>query len=420
MTAEAGLCVLACPVIEREVRAVLAGASFAEARLLSFSASCMGPSTGGATGAASVLEAAVPGCRRALLLCGGCLRDIPASLGGRQVIRVAPGSECFSLFAPSDLIHGLLREGAYLLTPGWLSTWEARLEAWGFDEENGRAFFRESARKLVLLDTLTDARAPGLLEAFGRHVGLPASRIPVGLDFLRLLLKEAWAGSHGRRTPMVPVEAAPGEADARRRSADFAMAFELIYGLSGSLKEEEIALKVLDLLLGLFAPERVSLTLSGAEGRTRSWSHPPSAGGGEAVMEGQYQTTPDGRGMRLRIGYNEEPLGVIRMENVAFPSYLERYRSVALTVAKVCGLAIGNARAYEKLAVTVRELKESLARVKTLSALLPICAHCKKIRDDTGYWHQVETYIQAHTGTEFSHSLCPQCAKELYPEVDLG
>jgi hypothetical protein len=62
-------------------------------------------------------------------------------------------------------------------------------------------------------------------------------------------------------------------------------------------------------------------------------------------------------------------------------------------------------------------LQEVLANVKTLSGFLPICASCKKIRDDTGYWNQIEQYIKDHSEAEFSHGLCPECARELYPEL---
>ena len=64
----------------------------------------------------------------------------------------------------------------------------------------------------------------------------------------------------------------------------------------------------------------------------------------------------------------------------------------------------------------IHNLQEALAQVKTLSGLLPICANCKKIRDDKGYWHQVETYIKSHSEADFSHSICPECGKKLYPE----
>jgi hypothetical protein len=70
----------------------------------------------------------------------------------------------------------------------------------------------------------------------------------------------------------------------------------------------------------------------------------------------------------------------------------------------------------EKLIV---ELRKAVYEVKTLGGLLPICASCKRIRDDKGYWNQLESYIRQHSNAEFSHSVCPDCAKELYPELDL-
>ena len=65
----------------------------------------------------------------------------------------------------------------------------------------------------------------------------------------------------------------------------------------------------------------------------------------------------------------------------------------------------------------IHELQEALDRVKTLKGLIPICANCKKIRDDEGFWHQVEAYVRDHSEAEFSHGICPECKKELYPEI---
>jgi PAS domain S-box-containing protein len=65
----------------------------------------------------------------------------------------------------------------------------------------------------------------------------------------------------------------------------------------------------------------------------------------------------------------------------------------------------------------IAELQDALAKVKTLSGLLPICAACKKIRDDNGYWNQIEEFIQTHSEAEFTHSFCPDCMRNLYPDV---
>jgi PAS domain S-box-containing protein len=66
----------------------------------------------------------------------------------------------------------------------------------------------------------------------------------------------------------------------------------------------------------------------------------------------------------------------------------------------------------------VAELREALAKVKTLSGLLPVCAWCKKIRDDAGYWQRIETYLAEHSGATFTHAMCPECRAREFPDED--
>jgi hypothetical protein len=73
--------------------------------------------------------------------------------------------------------------------------------------------------------------------------------------------------------------------------------------------------------------------------------------------------------------------------------------------------------AEQRNAQLVGELQEALLKAKTLSGLLPICASCKKIRDDAGYWHQVEVYIRDHAEVDFSHGLCPDCGDDLAAQI---
>ncbi|HYY93144.1 MAG TPA: hypothetical protein VE713_01405 [Pyrinomonadaceae bacterium] len=72
---------------------------------------------------------------------------------------------------------------------------------------------------------------------------------------------------------------------------------------------------------------------------------------------------------------------------------------------------------YATLRARTEELTAALSQVRTLSGLLPICASCKNVRDDHGYWTQIEAFISQHSEAEFSHSMCPPCARKLYPEV---
>jgi PAS domain S-box-containing protein len=75
--------------------------------------------------------------------------------------------------------------------------------------------------------------------------------------------------------------------------------------------------------------------------------------------------------------------------------------------------------AQEQRDKLIAELQKALSEVKTLRGFLPICSNCKNIRDDKGYWNQIESYIRDHSDAEFSHGICPECAKKLYPDMDL-
>ncbi len=80
--------------------------------------------------------------------------------------------------------------------------------------------------------------------------------------------------------------------------------------------------------------------------------------------------------------------------------------------------AIERKRAQEERERLISELQDALTKIKTLSGLLPICSSCKKIRDDSGYWSQVEVYIRDHTDADFTHGLCPECYDSLMAEIE--
>ena len=106
-----------------------------------------------------------------------------------------------------------------------------------------------------------------------------------------------------------------------------------------------------------------------------------------------------------------------RVENISVILVLA---GVFLSVA-IALITVRYVLKVEKILVHERnELQAALSEIKTLSGLLPICASCKKIRDDKGYWNQLELYIRDHSEAEFSHSICPSCADKLYGDLIKG
>jgi len=93
---------------------------------------------------------------------------------------------------------------------------------------------------------------------------------------------------------------------------------------------------------------------------------------------------------------------------IAFLTLIVGYTLIAL------GLIFLNSQRIEY------DLRKALEEVNTLEGIIPICSNCKKIRDDDGYWDQVDSYLSAHTHVHFSHSICPECVSKLYPELDLN
>jgi uncharacterized PurR-regulated membrane protein YhhQ (DUF165 family) len=118
--------------------------------------------------------------------------------------------------------------------------------------------------------------------------------------------------------------------------------------------------------------------------------------------------------------------GYLHMQNKKKGISIEN-RPVLAILKQVAEISVELSSAQEEIARrkaaeierdrVIHKLQTALSEVKTLRGLIPICANCKKVRDDKGYWKQIESYIQEHSDAEFSHSICPHCAQKLYPDV---
>jgi len=142
--------------------------------------------------------------------------------------------------------------------------------------------------------------------------------------------------------------------------------------------------------------------------------------------------------LEVHFFYFDESLFTINDESIQFPKYLhlilfllgfliittvyliEKREATILSLANLAKQKeIDERKRIEKeREVLIKELQEALDKVKTLSGFLPICANCKKIRDDEGYWQRVEKYIEDRSDAMFSHSICSECVKTLYPGLD--
>lgn len=88
------------------------------------------------------------------------------------------------------------------------------------------------------------------------------------------------------------------------------------------------------------------------------------------------------------------------------------------TLRSTIEIALVKSSAFKERELLIAKLEKALLEVKRLRGLLPICAACKKIRDEHGQWHGLEDYFHAHSVAEFSHTICPECRRKLYPELE--
>jgi len=290
------------------------------------------------------------------------IEDSPRELEGLNLYRM---DSCFELLTGATVIEGYLKEGAYLLTPGWLARWRHYVDAWGFDRETAREFFGESATRLLLLDTGVDAGSPERLREFADYVGLPFEIVPVGLDFFRLWLARAvlgWRLEGERRESTETLE------HEKRRSANYAMVLDLIGSLSSTRTESEVIENIFELFAMFCAPARlVYLPFNG--GRPGDIQlHPESLAASEETkrrlsrFQEDHAWTDSGDGFLLKIHHRNETVGILEVDGISFPEYREHYLNLALTFVQVCGLAIADARIHQKLERSIEQLQEALAQ----------------------------------------------------------
>lgn len=282
--------------------------------------------------------------------------------------------ECFNRIVNRTLVDYLISQGSYVMTPGWLEDWALQIKQWGFDRPMAREFFHESMRKLVLLDTGVNPESSRQLQDVGDYLNMPVENLPVGLDYFDLFLSRAvsdWRFEKSRR------DAEDNIASYHRDIADYSMAFDLLMNLTHIRSENEAAVEISDLFTMLFSPGSVTYC-SIEDGKLNDQyackldTNECEALSRWALMENDdYVWTSSGHGFYLRLKYQDKTVAVLCLENLRLPQHKTQYLNLSLSIARLCGLAITNARTFEKLqkaeslARHEKEISETLRQVMT-------------------------------------------------------
>jgi len=285
--------------------------------------------------------------------------------GGRSPDRVRQLEQCFHLVAQPELLGSRLSEGAYVVTPGWVRAWRRHVEHLGLDAATAPLLFGECARSVLLLDSGVDPTSGEHLAEFSGFVRLPSQSVHVGLGMMRLQLARVVGEA---RLELERIDSIEALSRTTRQSAHFAAAFDLIGRLVRIMTGDEALIEMRAVFEALFAAKRVSFDASGEQADTVTegdiLSSAPGEETGACVMTGD--------GFVVPVTYQGEGFGAIRVEGISFPEHRERYTELAKTIADVYGLALANARTYEKVKRTEEDLR---ALDETKNAFLSALSH---------------------------------------------
>jgi signal transduction histidine kinase len=260
---------------------------------------------------------------------------------------------CFEMFINPDFVRWLTAEGAYLVTNGWFRNYQKNIEQWGFDAETARVFFRESAKKLVLLETGLPGSHLELLPDLAGFMGLPYEIIPVGPDHCRLIISHR---VHQWELEMEKAKINTHLAISMRQTADYSFAFTQINMLAVLTVEQSIVEKLKEFVRLLFAPQNIEYQSFYPENHDQDTMF----GSERDFLSGtSLISMPDGFFIRLEA--DSGVVGQLRVGQVAFPEYLSHYMSLSEVIGKVGGLAVSNARKFQVI-------RESEAMLKSLNA----------------------------------------------------
>jgi diguanylate cyclase (GGDEF)-like protein len=378
------LCLLCCENFRIEVEAAVAAEGWDDVRVAGYEARC-----GHLPVSWEELRPLVGAdCADVVVVGRACLHDLAEPPAGWPDVRRWPLDECFELVACPSLVAEAVAGGAYVITPQWLARWPERLRELGFEQNGAGEFFHDFARELLLLDTGTLPEAQERLEAFSRAVGLPARRLTVGLDYLRLALARKvleWRLADGKRQQ----EAAAQEQS--RQRADHMAAMDFMARMALLNDEQQAIAAIKELFEMLFAPQQLHYVRCENGVAEFGPSVPEALRRQILSLPDGWAWTESGSGFMVRLAHGGECLGVVVADAFAFPEFRERYLNVALSVAGAGGLAIENARVFRRVKETEEALRKS-ERSLTLAQAIAHLGHWEwDVNSEAFHWSE-ETY----------------------------
>jgi diguanylate cyclase (GGDEF)-like protein/PAS domain S-box-containing protein len=354
------LSLIVCSNLEREVRAVSGLPEFRDINFLPLAVECDQVEARW-EGLAETVQAHGQDGHPVCLIGSFCLTQAAANLDLNGTCPTVQKSQCFEWIADRDVLDRFLREEGLLLLPGWLKSWERHVDRrWPSDPKKAQAFFRASARKIVLLDTGVHPKIENELREFAKFLRFPSEVYFAGLGHFKGNLVQAvmsWQTEREKERVEDRVS------EVREQVADYSRIGQLVGALTRDQTEDEARDDILEVLRALLSPQRVAYhPISELAGGTRPLDSPQER---ILSLNADYAWTEDRDGLFLKVASGRRILGILELGGLPFPERQDHDLNLALTVAKIAALAFGKAGAQQAL-------KEEKSRSQATQAALMV------------------------------------------------
>lgn len=277
-----------------------------------------------------------------------------------NILKINPKEKCHInyvdnfnyLLVDKKIIDDYISEKSYVITSGWVLKWNEHLKERGFDKKTSRDFFKESIKKLILLDTKVSDKALKKLEEFSNYINIPYEIKQTALSYLSLNLELI---INSARNKMEKEEIHKKFLKASKMSADFAMAMDIISRITNIADENDIIKKVMELFIGIFGAGKVVYLQFSDNDSCNYFVQPNSAiisieeKKQIELFNKSYVLVKEENGFLISLKYLNEKFGVLKISEVPFSENINEFLSLAIIIADVCSLAISNSREFKVL-----------------------------------------------------------------------
>lgn len=376
---EKKLTLVVCNFIVPEIAEVLHNGDYPDVELISHTATC-----NSVLKTKETLDRIIGGIdtNDIITINSNCLKCSKKQFTASKNLKTISLKQCFEPFVNSELIFHFISKGYFLATNGWLKSYQQHIKSWGFNKKEAAAFFGESMKKLLLLDTKIPGNYSSELETISEYMQLPYEVLPIGLDHCRFYIDSIVSGW---RYEVEQNTLKKRLAAATKKSADYHVALSQLGQLVNLRHEEEVVRLAFNIINILFAPQSCRYIKN-------------ENGKNEAIYDTRLannSTFNSSNSFRIELLDLDEKLGAFEVIGIGFPHFINQYKTMGNTIGELFSIAVANVRKFQiivnqkaEIAEYVEQLKESN---KTKDRFFSIVAH--DLKGPMGSAHALSAYL---------------------------